>query len=136
MTQESRRSRHTLRSPVLNLLLQLAPVDPSAELRVLELDTDPEHGASAAELAARAGGSVVSMSQSTRITGAARAAHQHDNRLKFHSGRLTAGWPARAPYDLTAPRGAVMYPPCSGERLEEMSLDLMASPGLERERGT
>jgi hypothetical protein len=35
----------------------------------------------------------------------------------------------------SAPRGAVMYPPRSGERLEEVSLDLMASPELERERG-
>lgn len=98
--QESRPSGHTLRSPVLDLLLRLAPVDPRAELRVLELDTDPEHGASAAELAARAGGSVVSVSQSTRVTSAARAAHQQHNQLTFHSGRLTTGWPARAPYDL------------------------------------
>jgi hypothetical protein len=37
------------------------------------------------------------------------------------------------PEDQTAPRGAVMYPSHSGERLEEMSLDLMARPGLERE---
>jgi hypothetical protein len=29
-----------------------------------------------------------------------------------------------------APRGVVMYPPRSGERLEEMSLDLMALPEL------
>jgi len=34
-----------------------------------------------------------------------------------------------------APRGAVMYPPRSGERLEEMSLDLMALPELERDKG-
>jgi len=35
----------------------------------------------------------------------------------------------------SAPRGAVMYPPHSGERLEEVSLDLMALPEPERERG-
>jgi hypothetical protein len=35
----------------------------------------------------------------------------------------------------SAPRGAVMYPPRSGERLEEMSLDLMALPELERKKG-
>jgi hypothetical protein len=34
-----------------------------------------------------------------------------------------------------APRGAVMYPPRSGEGLEELSLDLMAHLDLERERG-
>lgn len=89
-----------MRSPVLDLLLQLAPVDPSAGLRVLELDTDPQHGASAADLAARAGGPVVSVSQSTRITSAARKAHQQHNQLTFHAGRLTSGWPAQAPYDL------------------------------------
>jgi hypothetical protein len=35
----------------------------------------------------------------------------------------------------SAPRGAVLYPPCSGERLEEVSLDPMALPELERGRG-
>jgi hypothetical protein len=35
----------------------------------------------------------------------------------------------------SAPRGAVLYPPRSGERFEEASLDLMALPELERERG-
>jgi DDE superfamily endonuclease len=35
----------------------------------------------------------------------------------------------------SAPRGAVLYPPCSGERLKEVSLDPMALPELERERG-
>ena len=35
----------------------------------------------------------------------------------------------------SAPRGAVLYPPRSGERSEEVSLDLMALPELERERG-
>jgi hypothetical protein len=29
---------------------------------------------------------------------------------------------------LSAPRGALPYPPCSGERLEGISLDLMAYP--------
>ncbi len=35
----------------------------------------------------------------------------------------------------SAPRGAVLYPPRSGERLKEVSLDPMALPELERERG-
>jgi hypothetical protein len=35
----------------------------------------------------------------------------------------------------SAPRSAVMYPPRSGERLEEVSLDPMALPEPERERG-
>jgi len=35
----------------------------------------------------------------------------------------------------SAPRGAVLYPPCNGERLKEVSLDPMALPELERERG-
>jgi hypothetical protein len=30
--------------------------------------------------------------------------------------------------DLRAPRGALLYSPCSGQRLEEVSLDLMADP--------
>ena len=29
---------------------------------------------------------------------------------------------------ISAPRGALPYPPCSGERLEGISLDLMAYP--------
>jgi hypothetical protein len=37
-----------------------------------------------------------------------------------------------APYDLPAPRGAVLYSPRSGQRLEELSLDLMAYLNLKR----
>jgi hypothetical protein len=38
----------------------------------------------------------------------------------------------RKPYDLPAPRGAVLYRPRSGQGREEMSLDLMADPRSER----
>src|SRR5215470_223425 len=54
------------RSPMLACLLRLAPIEPGSGLRILELKTDKEGGASAAELAARAGGSVVSLSSATR----------------------------------------------------------------------
>jgi hypothetical protein len=37
-----------------------------------------------------------------------------------------------APYDLPAPRGAVLYRPRSGQRLEDISLDLMADPRSEK----
>ena len=40
-----------------------------------------------------------------------------------------------APYDLPAPRGAVLYRPRSGQRWEELSLDQMANPRPERRRG-
>ncbi len=41
----------------------------------------------------------------------------------------------RKPYDLPAPRGAVLYRPRSGQRWEELSLDQMANPRPERRRG-
>jgi Protein-L-isoaspartate(D-aspartate) O-methyltransferase (PCMT) len=86
---------------MLDQLLRLAPIEPGAGLRILELDTDTQGGASAAELAVRAEGSVVSVSTATRVTGAARAAHgPRTDRLTFHAGSLAAGWPDRAPYDL------------------------------------
>src|SRR5215470_19003231 len=45
-------------------------------------------------------------------------------------------WPVEETFKTgTAPRGAVLYPSRSGERLEEVSLDLMALPGIERGRG-
>jgi hypothetical protein len=37
----------------LDDLLQLTPVEPHSKLRILEIETDPQSGASAAELAAR-----------------------------------------------------------------------------------
>jgi hypothetical protein len=55
---------------------------------------------------------------------------------KAHNGKRAVGERGNSLLKTTsAPRGAVMYPPRSGERLEEVSLDLMASPELERERG-
>lgn len=123
--------------PLLAALLRLLPAGAGGGWRALEIGTDPQAGASAAELADRSGGSVVSVSQSSQVIARAWFARATHPQLSFHRQiPLAAGWPAAAPYDLAAPRGAVMYPPCSGERLEEMSLDLMASPGLERERGT
>lgn len=89
-----------LRMPALDDLLRLAPVQPDAGLRVLELDTDPDTGASAAALATRTGGKVISLSQSTRTIGSARAAHAHDDRLEFRYQTLAAGWPPGAPYGL------------------------------------
>lgn len=89
-----------LRTPVLDWLLELAPIRPGARLRVLEVGTDPQGGASAADLAVRAGGSVVSLSTATRVTGAARSAHPQYGRLTFRAGPLAAGWPPGGPYDL------------------------------------
>lgn len=55
---------------------------------------------------------------------------------KAHNGRRAIGERGNSLLKTTsAPRSAVMYPPRSGERLEEVSLDPMALPELERERG-
>jgi len=51
--------------------------------------------------------------------------------LPIMSYRLSAGMD-----DLRAPRGALLYSPCSGHGLEEVSLDLMADPWSERWPGT
>jgi putative transposase len=37
-------------------------------------------------------------------------------------------WTAQQARNLSAPRGALLYRPCSGQGLEEVSLDLMADP--------
>ena len=37
-------------------------------------------------------------------------------------------WTAQQARNLRAPRGALLYRPCSGQGLEEVSLDLMANP--------
>ena len=47
-------------------------------------------------------------------------------------GLLLCGEQYGAPYDLPAPRGAVLYRPRSGQGLEELSLDLMAYRNLKR----
>jgi transposase InsO family protein len=62
-----------------------------------------------------------------QMTSRATAVFMAGARIAQHFGR------PGTPNDQAAPRGAVMYPSRSGERLEEMSLDLMALPGLERE---
>ena len=40
----------------------------------------------------------------------------------------TGAWTAQQARNLRAPRGALLYRPCSGQGLEEVSLDLMADP--------
>jgi hypothetical protein len=50
-------------------------------------------------------------------------------------GLLLCGEHYGTPYDLPAPRGAVLYRPRSGQRWEELSLDQMANPRPERRRG-
>lgn len=89
-----------LRAPALAALLQLTPIEPESGLRILELDTDWQAGASAVELADRCGGSVVSLSHSSRAVSRARAAHAADGRVQFRRHSLTGGWPAGGPYDL------------------------------------
>ena len=37
-------------------------------------------------------------------------------------------WTVQQARNLRAPRGALLYRPCSGQGLEEVSLDLMANP--------
>ena len=49
------------------------------------------------------------------------------------AGLLMCGDMYGAPYDLSAPRGAVLYRPRSGRGLEEISLDLMADLDLKSE---
>jgi hypothetical protein len=49
------------------------------------------------------------------------------------AGLILVGDTYGAPYDLPAPRGAVLYRPCSGRGLEEISLDLMAYLELKSE---
>jgi hypothetical protein len=41
-------------------------------------------------------------------------------------------WTAQQARNLSAPRGALLYRPRSGQGLEEVSLDLMADPRSER----
>jgi hypothetical protein len=48
------------------------------------------------------------------------------------AGLVVTGEMYGAPYDLPAPRGAVLYRPRSGRRLEDISLDLMADPRSEK----
>lgn len=45
----------SVRSPFLDHLLQLAPIEPGSGLRILELETEPQGGASAVDLATWAG---------------------------------------------------------------------------------
>jgi putative transposase len=40
----------------------------------------------------------------------------------------TGEWVTQQARNLRAPRGALLYRPCSGQGLEEVSLDLMADP--------
>ena len=49
------------------------------------------------------------------------------------AGLLLCGDMYGAPYDLPAPRGAALYRPRSGQRWEEISLDLMADLDLKSE---
>ena len=44
----------------------------------------------------------------------------------------TGDWTAQQARNLSAPRGALLYRPRSGQGLEEVSLDLMANPRSER----
>ena len=89
------------RSPQLAALLRLLPAGTEPGWRALEIGTDPKAGASAAELADRCGGSVVSVSQSSHVIARARLAHTTYPQLSFHRQHpLAAGWPAAAPYDL------------------------------------
>lgn len=89
-----------LRVPVLAALLHLVPIQSSGRLRVLELDTDWQYGASAIELANRCGGPVVSLSHSAHAIHRARTAHPGESRVQFRRHPLADGWPPDAPYDL------------------------------------
>jgi protein-L-isoaspartate O-methyltransferase len=82
----------------LESLLQLSPLAPANNLRVLELCTDPE-GISALRLANRYG-CVVSVSASSIITGRARRAAPNNERVAYQRAALLSGWPKGAPYDL------------------------------------
>jgi putative transposase len=44
------------------------------------------------------------------------------------TARPDGAWTAQQARNLRAPRGALLYRPCSGQGLEEVSLDLMADP--------
>jgi len=88
------------RTPMLEMLLQLTPIESDSGLRVLEIGTDPQDGGSAVELADRAGGSVISISQSPMVVSRARAAHAADARLVFRRSSFVAGWPPGGSYDL------------------------------------
>jgi protein-L-isoaspartate O-methyltransferase len=87
------------REAALADLLRLVPTE-SHGLRVLEIDTEPRGGASAALLADRLEGSVVSVSLSSSAIGTARAARANDDRLQFRRASLISGWALGAPYDL------------------------------------
>lgn len=90
-----------VRSPLLAALLRLLPSGAGGGWRALEIGTDPQAGASAAELADRSGGPVVSVSRSSHVIARARLARATHPQLSFHRQiPLAAGWPAAAPYDL------------------------------------
>jgi len=89
-----------LRASMLDELLQFTPIESGSGLRVLEIGTDPQGGGTAVALADRAGGSVVSISQSSVVVSRARAAHAADGRLVFRRASYAAGWPPGGPYDL------------------------------------
>ena len=140
-----------LRAPALAALLQLTPIKPGSGLRILELDTDWQAGASAVELADRCGGSVVSLSHASRAVSRARAAHATDRRVQFRRQPLAEGWPAGGPYDLIlawplmnvvphawvdqcAPGGRLLCPvflhePCGGFGLLRLTVDQPGQAG-------
>ena len=89
-----------LRAPALAALLQLVPIRPGSRLRVLELDTDAQRGASAIELADWCGGPVVSLSPSPGTVHQARTANRNESRVQFRRQPLASGWPPAAPYEL------------------------------------
>jgi len=79
-------------------LLEFVPGEAGSTLRVLEIGTDPQAGASAVELANRSGGPVVSLSRSSRMIATARLARATDRRLTFRRQLpLEAGWPPGGP---------------------------------------
>lgn len=138
------------REPALSDLLRLMPAG-SQRLRVLEIETEPQGGASAALLADRLGATVVSVSQSPSVISTARATNANDDRLQFRRITLTAGWPLSAPYDLVlvwpfmtlvprawpmqcAPGGLIICPvhlrPPGGLGVARLTIDRHGSPCL------
>ena len=88
-------------TPLIEAMLTLAQVKPGPNVRALEIGPGTRAGETTAALADRLGGSVVSISRSTRWIADARTAHADDHRLTFHRQlSLATGWPAGAPYDL------------------------------------
>jgi hypothetical protein len=49
-------------------------------------------------------------------------------RILGATGHPVQSWVVQQARNLRAPRGALLYSPRSGRRLEEVSLDLMADP--------